>query len=403
MTQVTAPVDAETLRWAREEAGYASIDSAVQAISCLRNRAKGHDDLRSWEQGDKKPSVAVAEYLAKAYGVSKPLLYVPLEIAKSNVEDVRGINDFRRSEDKGLTPNTIRFLRDVMRRQKWLREILNDTRPIVWQGSFTGRKTKDISDWLIGKLQADTKKDVVLSAVIEKIEHKLGIFVMQSRPSSHHYKVESSFSGCALHDEYVPVVALNAADTQARRLFTLVHEIAHLAIGESGISKVELRLEDDNFSEIERFCNDVATQTLMPEARFLSVWKKALAEPESKNVFPKVAKKFGVSLSACVVRAAQLGQMEYSEAGRWLNLFERSFKQARAKTDKPVVISQSLMARDRAGPTMTKYALQAYDEGRISSMDLYDIFGVKLNHLPSIATRVGHNLVRWQGAQTAIS
>ena len=398
MPRAVAPTNPETLIWARESAGYETIDAAVQAITYLRNKADGHADLVSWEKGESKPSVVAAERLAKAYGVSKPFLYLPLDIAKEQTDDLTLIKDFRRDEDRKLTPNTIRFLRDVKRRQNWLRDMLKDeTKPVGWQGEFKGSKPIEIAKWLNKKIRPEQKVVSALSAWIEKSEFELGIFVMQSRPSSHHYKVESSFSGCALPDEYVPVVALNAADTQGRRIFTLIHEIAHLAIGEEGISKVEYRLGGDLHSETERFCNEVATQTLMPKSIFLAEWRQISASAETKNVFPKVAKKFGVSMSACVVRASQLDLMEYNEARNWLGLFDRSFKQRKTGNSKPVIIPQSIIARDRAGPSMTRYALQAYDEGRLSSMDLHDIFGVKLNNLPSIAERIGHELVRWQG------
>lgn len=403
MASVIAPVNLKTLVLARKAAGYPTVSAAARAIDFLRHKDDGQERLQVLEDGKKPLSVSRAKKLAKRYGVPYTHLYLEPEQFSKLVPDLFQIADFRRQEDRHLTPNMIRFLREVFARQTWLRELVGERHmSFTLKSDPSGIKPTEVAKGYRQVLRINDKEPLkTLPAWIERIEAEMGVFVMQSRPSHYAYKVESEFGGAAFQDKHVPVIALNGADTPQRRLFTLIHELAHITHAGTGISRVEYRLAADYMDQREVWCNEVAAETLMPEDVFSDLWQQISARNTVMDTSKIISGRLGVSISAAVVRAARLSFIEYKEALGLLNIIKRAQAEAAEKKSEGDSsgrgMAQRLMARDRAGPAMTRIALQSYDEGNISARDLYDIFGVKLHHLPKIADQAGHQLVRWQG------
>jgi Zn-dependent peptidase ImmA (M78 family) len=61
----------------------------------------------------------------------------------------------------------------------------------------------------------------------------------------------------------LPVVAVNAADAVAARMFTLLHEATHLALGAAGACDMHTRGAEER-DRIEVYCNAVAAEVLVP-------------------------------------------------------------------------------------------------------------------------------------------
>src|SRR5690606_27373669 len=98
------------------------------------------------------------------------------------------------------------------------------------------------------------------------------------------------FRGFALADEYAPLVFVNGADAKSAQMFTLVHELAHIWLGQSALTDVGLISRAAQ--EIESWCDKAAAEFLVPEQQLRALWRDVRHEA---SPFEVLARGFKVS------------------------------------------------------------------------------------------------------------
>jgi len=88
----------------------------------------------------------------------------------------------------------------------------------------------------------------------------IGIFVLlMGNLGSYHTAIDvAAFRGFALADPIAPFIVINDQDAISAWSFTLLHELAHLWLGATGVSGAIAE------GRMERFCSDVASSFLLP-------------------------------------------------------------------------------------------------------------------------------------------
>jgi Zn-dependent peptidase ImmA (M78 family) len=100
----------------------------------------------------------------------------------------------------------------------------------------------------------------------------------------------SEFRGFAICDDYAPLIFINGSDARGAQMFTVAHELAHLWMGQDGVSNFEA-LQSGSAAP-EQFCNKVAAEFLVPEAVLRDCWQEASRQAEP---YQYLARRFKVS------------------------------------------------------------------------------------------------------------
>ncbi|MCC6739340.1 MAG: ImmA/IrrE family metallo-endopeptidase [Planctomycetia bacterium] len=254
-------VKPELLRWARERAGL--------EIGALAGRLPG---LPAWELGRSQPTLRQLETFAKA--THAPIGYLFLDAPP--VETLP-IPDFRTMEHRPIdrpSPDLLDTLYLCQQRQEWYRDFARSLgeKPLQFVGSakVTSDVVKTAAD-MRHRLGLDLEERRGLPTWTDALRRfidqadALGVLVMVSGVvgSNNTRKLDpEEFRGFALADGVAPLVFINGSDSKSAQMFSLAHELAHIWLGETGVSNVRPVTYPDN--RIEKWCNAVAAELLVP-------------------------------------------------------------------------------------------------------------------------------------------
>ncbi|TCM62357.1 ImmA/IrrE family metallo-endopeptidase [Rhizobium sp. BK068] len=157
--------------------------------------------------------------------------------------------------------------------------------------------------------QRDSKDAKAFYTLCRKKIEDRGIYVLHAS-----FPAEDGSGFCLAHPVH-PVIVVNTKNqTRARRLFTLIHELAHVLMGKSGISDPFIRK-----NEIEKRCNRFAGAFLVPRTFITSLLKNAtlVKRPDVDDV-AWVSRRLKISQEASVLRMEQLGLFEEGSHSSWL-------------------------------------------------------------------------------------
>ena len=298
------------LRWARETAGL-DLHEAVGKLNFIRpsGDVTAAERLLAFEAGSQRPTRNQLQTFASVYR-RPPLVFYMKRPPKTGS---RG-EDFRRTSGSvSRRENSLldALLRDIRARQEMVKSLLeeqDEANDLAFAGSAAmTQRPESVASSIAETLDFDCKNpdkrdkhaDGLFKTLRTKAESS-GVFVMLIGDlGSHHTALDADvFRSFAISDHIAPFVVINDRTARPARPFTLMHELAHIWLNQSGVSgPPSLDTPHSSHERIERFCNDVAGEFLLPATSLLA--HNARPDPGDKESVARfiedVAKQWSVS------------------------------------------------------------------------------------------------------------
>jgi Zn-dependent peptidase ImmA (M78 family) len=198
--------------------------------------------------------------------------------------------------------------------------------------------------------------------------------------------------GFSLADDPLPVIVTNTKDAPNGRVFTMLHELCHVALRRSGVCEPEEdRARPPEEQRVEVFCNHAAGAALVPRQALLNdpdvAAHHGAAWPDEE--LGAIARRFRVSKFVVLRRllfAGRTSQAFYRAKHReWMEAAHAAQEAAAGG-----IVTPDRRAVSEAGRTFVRLVLRSYNQDRITLNDVSKFLRVRLKHLPKIAHAVGY-------------
>lgn len=361
-TEIT--INPTLITWAIARAGF-DVDKFLD----------NNPAIQKWIEEVKKPTVKQLENFAHKVHIPFGYLFLP-EPPKETIP----FPFFRTGNlqtDK-VSLNVFDTIQILQRRQDWITEYLqdNEQEPLSFVGRFNENATAN-------DVVADIRKTLelqpnwacnfatweeTLAFITNKIE-AIGVFINFNgivENNTHRPIPVEECRGFVLVNHYAPFMFVNAADAKAAQLFTIIHELAHIWLGESaGFDNQNLMPADD---PIEKLCDAIAAEFLVPASSLIDIW-------QDKPSIDYARRFFKVSPIVIGRRAMDLGLITKGEFFTFYNGYMDSFKQK--KENQKGGGDFYATTRKRVSVTFASYVNQAVNQNKLLYRDAYKITGLK--------------------------
>lgn len=380
MTNRVNTINPEMLKWARESSGLSLEEvSRKMGFSVKENEIPR---LKKFENGEVYPTHKQLNNLAKIY--HQPSLVFYLNDPPNNKNNSV---DFRK-QSISVSRRQNALLDALVRKIELKQEIVldlfenqNNVQELKFVGSANRNQVpKEIAQEIartigFNNLEKRNRKggpEKLFKVLRSKIE-SVGIFVLIAGDlGSYHSKLGTDvFRGFAIADSNAPFIVINSNDAISARSFTLMHELAHIWLGKSGVSGIPSGdLPETENELVERYCNDVASEFLFPE-EYMNDSIQDLANLQGNQlieVISTIAQDWSVSDSMVAYKLKRFGIIESQEYNkitqlyytRWQKYKERLQKKSSGGPDRNIVIQH------RMGDHLLRTVMNSIKSGRLT-------------------------------------
>lgn len=364
MATTRVDINEDLIAWAINRAGYE-----------VQEYLHKNPTIKDWLDGKKKPTVKQLEDFSKK-------LYVPFGYLFLEEPPKEELNFpfFRTGKEatKEVSINVYDIIQQVQKRQDWLSEYLReeDYEPLEFVGKFNKethykeivndiRKTLGLRvNWASHHNTWEKALDF-LAIQIEEVGVVMNFSGIVGNNTRRKIDVKEC-RGFVLVDDYAPFMFINSADAKAAQMFTIIHELAHIWIGESAGFDMQSLLPSNDPTEL--LCDKVAAEFLVPENYLLQIW-------EEEKDFQKLNKIFKVSPIVVARRALDLALITKNDFFDFYNRYVNQINNL--KLNRGNGGNFYATAKKRVSLMFASFVNNAVKEQKLLYRDAYKLTGLK--------------------------
>lgn len=372
-------VNPNIFKWLRTSSGWSVEDVSKRLKTSV-------DVVEAIERGEWQPTLRQLKELSKSYKrplatflLSEPLDELPLP------KDYRMLPDKKDVFDK----KTIYAIRKARNLQEIGGELLRNM-----NNSFTtqinqvtlSKKPTDLGLYyrkyfnLNVELQRKFKSSYAFFNYLRDTFENINILIFQFP-----MPVEDA-RGFVLTDQNPNVIVVNSKDSIEARIFTLLHEFAHILLGETVIDLPILSFSKKN--EIEYWCNQFAASFLLPTqlADTIFTTEKSLTNTRTLNRFSRKYKLSKAMLLYTMYKQDFISKNEFEETLERYKPSE-SVKKDVSKKKKSGGIPQDRKCISEMGNKFVSIVANNYDRNFITYTDALNFLSVKSRNFDKVLAK----------------
>jgi len=372
---IRVEINPEVFKWLRVSAGW-----SVEEVS---NRLKTSvENVRAFESGEKMPTLRQLKELSKAYNrpLAAFLLSKPIK-EKPRPEDYRMLPGRKNIFDK----KTI----IVLRRARSLQEIGNElSRNINYHICPKVERVK-LSDnpeviaekyrkifGLTEEKQRKFKTPYVFFNYLRDILEDMNILVFQfSMP------VEDA-RGFVLTDETPNVIVVNTKDSIEARIFSLMHEFAHILLGQTVIDLPDVSVTTRN--KIEAWCNEFAASFLLPKKLAKNLFESeqnALTDTKTLN---RLSRRYKVSKAMLLLNMLKLKYITKTDYKEVLERYKTKDMEKREEKQSGGGMPSDKRCLSEVGTKFVSIVANNYDQNYITYTDALNYLSIRAKNFDKV-------------------
>ncbi len=372
---LTLDIELEVLNWLIKSSGWSDEEIAKRINT-------SPESLRKIRSRDKKPTFRQLRELSIIFNrpVAAFLLSKPME-EKPKPKDYRMIPGKLDKFDK----KTILVLRKSRRLQELTRELSRninyEVKTRLEKASVQdnpeeiANKYREIFN-LTEEKQRKFKTSYELFHHLRDILEDMNIYVFQfSMP------VEDA-RGFVFVDETPNVIVVNTKDSIEARLFSLMHEFAHILLGESAIDFPDITLSARN--NIEKWCNNFSAAFLLPKPLANTLFKERESELTKKETLNYLSKKYKVSKAMLLITMKELDFIAQHDYDSIINRFKAERKKEAEKGAKGGGVSSDKKILSERGNKFISLVANNFDKDFITYTDALNYLSIKSKNFDKV-------------------